>query len=248
MRRYQLHSELEINKEKGEPMKLRKTISRMSARNWLLSLTASTCLLLGDPAHAEPAQPFTSAAQEQAAGTKGVVLISANWGRSWGCGRNDYAQLQLLGFDKIEPGTRPLSQRPELVIEGAESGNAQQIPFSNYAFLVDPGEYEFSLYLIHVARSMTQTAHFSGDRKSLFQDGRSKVGSFKVGAGEIVYVGHFALDCVQAPMPWRFYPETRADFTQYLDKVKQQYPDLDTSKAVFRLFETKLIGKPYVLP
>jgi hypothetical protein len=42
--------------------------------------------------------------------------------------------------------------------------------------------------------------------------------------------------------------ETCADFTRFLDKVRQQYPDLDTSKAVFRLVETKLIGKPYVCP
>jgi len=214
-----------------------------------LSWAATTALsLLTCAALAEPAQPFNEAALAQSSGSKGVVLISANWGRNWGCGGYDHAQLQLLGFDKVEAGAKPLSQRPELVIQGTESGNAAQIPFSNYAFLVDPGEYEFSLYLIHVARSLSRTGNFAGDRKSLFQDGRSKVGSFKIGAGEIVYVGHFAVDCMQAPMPWRYYPETRDDFEQYLSKVKQQYPDLDTAKVVFRLFETTMIGKPYTLP
>lgn len=214
----------------------------------VLSMAAVALPLMHGVAAAEPAQPFNAAALAQNPTGKGAVLIAANWGRQWGCGGNDNAQLQQLGFDKIEPVAKPPGQRPEIVIEGAESGNAAQLPFANYIFLVDPGEYEFSLYRIRVAQSMSRVGQFVGDRKSLFQDGRSKVGSFKVGPGEIVYVGHFALDCAQAPMPWRYYPETRDDFDQYLSKVKQQYSDLDTSKVMFRLFDTKLIGKPYSLP
>lgn len=228
-------------------MKYVTGISSISGRA-RLSWAAAAFSLLANTVSAEPAKPFSEAALAQSSGSKGIVLISANWGRNWGCGGYDNAQLQLLGFDKVEADAKPLRQRPELVIQGTQSGNAAQIPFSNYVFLVDPGDYEFSLYMIHVARSLSQTGDFMGDRKSLFQDGRSKVGSFKVAAGEVVYVGHFGVDCMQAPMPWRYYPETRKDFEQYLNKVKQQYPDLDTSNVIFRLFETTMIGKPYTLP
>ena len=47
---------------------------------------------------------------------------------------------------------------------------------------------------------------------------------------------------------WRYYPEGRDGFNEYLSSVKKIYPALDTEKVVFRLFQTKEFGQDYKLP
>ncbi|MDQ2989021.1 MAG: hypothetical protein M3R60_07970, partial [Pseudomonadota bacterium] len=85
------------------------------------------------------------------------------------------------------------------------------------------------------------------DRSTLLVDGKSKAGSFTVAAGEIAYVGHFSVDCGGVPMPWRFYPEDRAGFDQYLKEFAAELPGLPVEKAKFRLFQTETMGKPFSL-
>ena len=34
-------------------------------------------------------------------GSQGVVLLSVNWGRQWGCGAFENAQLLSLSFDRL---------------------------------------------------------------------------------------------------------------------------------------------------
>ena len=112
---------------------------------------------------------------------------------------------------------------------------------------MEPGEYLFSAYKLKAAKSASQVGFFAGDRASLIVDGKSKAGSFTVAAGEVVYIGHFALDCAQAPMPWRYYPEERQDFEKYLEKVQAEFPGLPIKEAKFRLFETSVMGKTFTL-
>jgi hypothetical protein len=50
------------------------------------------------------------------------------------------------------------------------------------------------------------------------------------------------------PIPWRYYLADRPTFEQYLASIKTKYPELDTSKAQFRLFETTEMGEAFVLP
>lgn len=78
--------------------------------------------------------------------------------------------------------------------------------------------------------------------------GKSLGGTFDVGAGEAVYLGHFYLDCSQQPILWRYYPEGRDEFNGYLASLKKIYPALDVEKVVFRLFQTKEFGQDYKLP
>jgi hypothetical protein len=189
---------------------------------------------------------FTSAAY-QSAKDKAVVLVSANWARRWRCGAFENAALQSFGFDHAGSKKDGLAEKADLLIEDSSLLPASQ-SFVNFAYIVEPGEYLFSSYKIKAAKSMTQVGYFSGDRGSLVSDGKSKAGSFTVAPGEIVYIGHFALDCAKAPMPWRYYPEDKQAFAKYLEAVARDFPGLPVEKAKFRLLETTVIGAPFTLP
>lgn len=87
----------------------------------------------------------------------------------------------------------------------------------NFALVVEPAEYVLSSYKVKAAKSVSQVVYFGGGRTTLVENGKSQAGSFSARAGEVVYIGHFALDCAQAPMPWRYYPEDKRDFSKYLE-------------------------------
>ncbi len=190
--------------------------------------------------------PFSLSAYEAVAKDKALVLVSANWARRWKCGAFENAQLQSLGFDRAGSEKRA-SDKPDVQIEDRSWLPAKQ-GFVNFALIVEPGEYLLSSYKIKAAKSMSQVGYFSGDRTTLVSDGQSRAGSFSIAAGEVVYIGHFALDCAQAPMPWRYYSEEREDFSKYLEVVAKEYPGLPIEQAKFRLFETAVMGNPFSLP
>jgi hypothetical protein len=195
----------------------------------------------------EPAKQFDAAVYEKTISSKAVVLISANWSRKWNCGRYENAELQFLSFDKSGL-QKEFSEKADLIVQD-ESLLPALNTYVNYAFILDPGEYQLFGFRIKLGRSLSSTQAFFGDRKNLAgRDGKSKAGSFTVGAGEVVYIGHFGLDCATAPMPWRYYPETKEDFAKYLDGIKQQFPGLPVQKVVFRLFDTSIMGTPFTMP
>lgn len=211
--------------------------------------TFATALLLSTVASFVSAQegvPFTLSAYEAAAGKKGVVLVSANWSRRWRCAAFENAQLQSLGFDRAGAPKPTPSDKPDISLEDSSWLPAKP-GFVNIALLVEPGEYLLTAYKLKAVKSLSQVGFFSGDRASLVVDGKSKAGSFTVSAGEVVYIGHFALDCAQAPMPWRYYPEERQDFEKYLEKIQSEFPGLPTKDAKFRLFETSIMGNSFTL-
>jgi len=195
---------------------------------------------------ADGAVKFAPSSYEAVAKDRALVLVSANWARRWKCGWFENAQLQSLGFDR-SGSSKAASDTPDILIEDASWLPAKQ-GFVNYALVIEPGEYLLSSYKIKAAKSMSNVGYFSGDRSTLISDGRSKAGSFSVAAGEVVYIGHFSLDCAQAPMPWRYYPEEKADFSKYLELVAKEYQGLPTDHVKFRLFETTVMGNPFRLP
>ena len=81
-----------------------------------------------------------------------------------------------------------------------------------------------------------------------FEEGKPIGGTFTVKAGELVYIGHFGLDCYKEPTIWRYYPGGREGFAHYKQLIKAQYPFLDVEKMQFRLFKTAHLGRDYVLP
>ena len=193
--------------------------------------------------------PFDSAKFAATAGTKGVVLVVVKWARQYRCGAFETAQLRSLSFDKADIPKTDNGSKADLVIEDASILPAgANSPFVNYAFIVEPGEYLLSAFDVRLARSVRDVGHYKGERSRLIAEGKSKGGSFTVDAGEIVYIGHFALDCTFEPMPWRYYPENRDDFAAYLRELSKVLPGIPVDRVKFRLFKTTTMGRPFELP
>jgi hypothetical protein len=174
----------------------------------------------------------------------GVILIQMNWGRTWKCGQFENAQLQALTFTK-SPIDSPESVSLELETPSKLFSDNKFLP---YAFVVQPGEYLLTAFDVKVARSMTDVGHIKGSKDNLIKDGKSIGGSFTVNPGEIVYVGHFGLDCGAEPFLWRYYLDGgRGEFERYIDGFRQKFPFVKNVPVQFRLFSTQTLGNPYSL-
>ena len=132
----------------------------------------------------------------------------------------------------------------DLLLKAPPSLTAGPGAVGHYALLVEPGEYAFSYSELKIARSVNKVDTYSAGRKMLIQGGKSLAGSFKVGAGELVYIGHFATDCVDGRTDdLALLHRGREGFQEYLaNDVKTKYPFLDTGTVQYRLFETNMIG------
>lgn len=174
--------------------------------------------------------------------TKGVVLLAANWNREWNCGGFENAELRSIGFDRMAgPGGN--DKTPDFVVNGSAGTSG----FTNYAFLLDPGSYALTYTKVKVAKSISDVGYFTATRKELFEANTPKGGTFEVEADEVVYLGHFGLDCASQPMMWRFYVETKKDFHAFVKSYQSHYPYLDLTNVQYRLFKTKLFGRDFSL-
>jgi hypothetical protein len=175
---------------------------------------------------------------------RGVVLLHVNWGRRWNCHGYDNAQLQKLVFHSL-PIDAKGSESLELNIPSRLFANDG---FQRYALLVAPGEYALSGFRFKVAASVSDLRIYEPDAATLVADGKAKAGSFRVAAGEIVYIGHFGVDCNGEPTPWRFYIEQAQDFEKYSSELHREFPSTLPVAVTYRLFATETIGTPYSLP
>lgn len=211
---------------------------------------AFALVLLGGvvPCHAggDVYPKLTRSSFNSAAGSKGVVLLAVRWDRRWGCADYENAQLRVIGFDRL-PSSKSDQNRPDILLDDAPRLMTKP-EFDNYALLVDPGEYGLSGFMIKVAKSTTAVDYISAERSNLYKDGKPVGGSFVVAAGEVVYIGNFYLDCYKSPTLWRYYSEGRTGFEKHMAEFKHEYPYLDTTKTIYRLFETKSFGNHYELP
>lgn len=174
--------------------------------------------------------------------TKGVVLLAANWSRAWNCGGFENAELRSIGFDRW--GKSPGKDKPPDFVVNGSAGRAG---FINYAFLLEPGTYAVSHAKVKVAKSISDVGYYTATRSELFKSDTPKGGTFEVAAGQVVYIGHFGLDCTNQPIMWRFYIENMKDFQTYVGSYKPHYPYLDLSNVQYRLFKTKMFGKDFSL-
>ncbi len=173
----------------------------------------------------------------------GVLIIQVNWGRTLKCGQFENAQLQALSFTKSPMDTpQPISL--ELVTPSKLFVDNKFLP---YAFAVQPGEYVLTAFDVKVARSVSDVAHIVGSKENLVKDGKPLGGSFTVNPGEVVYVGHFGLDCGAEPFLWRSYIDGRADFKKYIAGFREKFPFANLLPAHFRLFSTQSLGRPFTL-
>jgi hypothetical protein len=173
---------------------------------------------------------------------QGVVIVYINWGRTWKCGSYENAQILELTFRKM-PLEQSTSQL-ELVTPSRLMVNPR---FERYAYVVAPGEYALTGFDVKVARSVNDVGHFIGDESNLIKEGKPSGGTFNVNAGEVVYIGHFGLDCAVEPFLWRYYARERSDFELVVTKLRESYPVLRDVPVTFRLFSTEMLGKPFSL-
>jgi len=189
-------------------------------------------LLFVVSASADDLVELTEEAYTASAKNSAVILLEINWGRRWGCAGVDNAQLQALTFSQGPGGpTLELTTPSRLFVDNR---------FIPYALIVEPGRYVLTGFDVKVARSMSDVGHLVWNDK----DG----GSFAVAAGEIVYIGHFGLDCTQEPIPWRYYVEGKDEFERYITGFKERFPFVGDVTVQYALFDTALFGSPYSLP
>ena len=172
----------------------------------------------------------------------GVIMIQVNWGRAWKCGQYENAQLQALTFTKS-----PIDNSKQVLDLKTPSKLFVDNKFLPYAYVVQPGEYVLTAFDVKIARSRTDIVHIRGSTDNLIKDGKPVGGSFTVNPGEIVYVGHFGLDCGAEPFLWRYYIDGRADFERYVDGFREKFPFVKSVPVHFRLFTTQMFGNSYSL-
>ena len=191
----------------------------------------------------EPTTSLNEIQYAKFASKKGVVLLAADWNRKWNCGGFENTELRSIGFDYLPKRYNDDVHAPDFIVNGS-TGSPR---FINFAFLLKPGEYAISHIKLKVAKSISDVAYFKAKRSTLFDGDNPKGGTFHVAAGEVVYIGHFALECGQQPLLWRTYLEDGENFQKFVDSYKPHYPYLDLSKVEFRLFKTKMFGYDFEL-
>lgn len=174
---------------------------------------------------------------------KGVVLLAINWNRYWNCGGFENAELRSFGFDFMPKRYVDDEHTPDFVV----NGTAGKPGFMNYAFLLEPGEYAISYTSMKIAKSVSDVSIYTVARSHLFESGNPKGGSFEISAGEVVYIGHFGLDCTFRPMMWRYYAENKDSFLEFVASYKPHYPFLQLDEVQYRLFKTKEFGYDFHL-
>ncbi len=172
-----------------------------------------------------------------------IILIQLNWGRVWKCGQFENAQLQALTFTKS-----PLNNAQAISLDlETPSKLFSDNKFLPYAFVLEPGEYLLTGFDVKIARSASNVAHIKGTKENLIKEGTSTGGTFNVNPGEVIYIGHFGLDCAAEPFLWRYYIDGREEFEKYVTSFRQKYPFLNQTPVQYRLFSTKTLGIPFSL-
>ena len=221
------------------------------AQSWLVLISAAA-MGVGGPVYAGLLSGSNSAdisetAYSSSKNEMGVVLVSVNWQRKWKCGEFENAELLTMGFDLMPITTSVDRTQPAFFLDGPPR-LTKSSGFVPYVALLNPSTYALSQFDIKAARSVSEVGHFSAGPKELIPEGKDALGTFDVRAGEVVYIGHFFVDCAGRPIPWRFYVEDRDGFAKYIAAIKAKYPFLDVSNAQFRLLKTEAFGRNYDLP
>lgn len=221
-------------------MSFRRQIFRDLAA-WLLGLSL---FLLPAAAAAEKLQERS---YEQLAAEMGVVLLDVNWGRRWECAGYENAQLVRLNFESTSRQSGD-GDRYTVIRLQSPSRLFVDSAFLNYGFLVEPGTYALTEWSVKTAKSASDVGYKKAGRQELVDDGVYHGGTFTVGAGEVIYIGNFYLDCYYSPIPWRFYTEGASNFDAHVRQYKAKYAFLQTATVEFRLLKTDNYGTSYELP
>lgn len=173
----------------------------------------------------------------------GVLIVQMNWGRQWKCGAFENAQLQALSFTQL-PSAGGQAVSLEFITPSKLFVDNKFLP---YAWVVQPGEYFLSGFDVKIARSARNVAHIQGNKDNLFKEDKPIGGSFTVNPGEIVYIGHFGLDCGAEPFLWRYYIDEPQEFERYIKGFREKFPFIKNRPVQYRLFSSELFGRPFSL-
>jgi len=207
-----------------------------------LRLLLYVAILCSSPLVAS-AGDITALTQSTFKANRGVVLLQVNWGRKWPCGKFENAQIEALTFTQWPPA----ASTPVVLSLETPSRLMVDNSFVPYALVVAPGQYALSGYDVKAAHSKTDVGHFHATTADLIKDGKPLGGTFSVSPGEIVYIGHFGLDCKFNPIPWRYYVEGRDEFERYVSGFRKKFPFAKDTPVQYRLFSTKMLGEEYGL-
>jgi hypothetical protein len=208
-------------------------------------LTVSVLVLAFGIAAGEHGNELTEDSYADAGSQLGVIIFEINWGRKWNCGPFENAQLQRLTFtnrsdhSNLFDGTELSLETPSKLFVDDE--------YTPMAIMVEPGTYALTGFDVKTARSMSDIGHFLGTEKELLPDGLPRGGTYSIAPGEIIYIGHFGLDCGDDVIPWRYYLTERQGFESFVAGFREVYPFTASTDVEFRLFETEAIGSSYSL-
>jgi len=177
----------------------------------------------------------------------GVVLVDVNWGRQWGCGKFENAQLASLKFEQVPLDDEEHDKYSEIKLESPSRLFVKK-HFLSHGFMVKPGKYAFTEWSVKVAKSVREVGYFNAGRDKLVDGNNYPGGTFEVGANEIIYIGNIFLDCLQTPIPWRYYTEGKEKFLQHVEQYKTKFGFLKDREITYRLLDTKYFGSSYSLP
>jgi hypothetical protein len=209
-------------------------------------LLAALTLMLLAALPAEAQIPLSESAFRESGSSMGTVILQVNWGRYWKCGPYENAQLQRLAFRRLgDNGDSPSDKDWEL---SPSSTLLAKPSFEPYILLLPPGKYALRGFRFKVAASRFDIRVADADSSKLIVDGKAVGGSFDLSAGEVVYIGHFGVDCHGEPTPWRFYVDGSQEFEKYVDGFHKRFPFMKDVTVTYRLFQTEHFGQPYSLP
>ncbi len=179
-------------------------IMRLQAIKTMTPVVCALCMCMPDSGAAE----LTQKNFENRSNEMGVVLIDVNWGRQWGCAQYENAQLESLLFENISLNEVEQNEYTQIKLESPSRIFVDK-QFINYGFIVEPGKYAFTEWVVKVAKSGRNVGYRKAGREQLVEGNEYHGGTFEVGAGEVIYVGNMFLDCYYSPIPWRYYTEKR---------------------------------------
>lgn len=211
-----------------------------------IALVLSACIGVTQPIKHKETNLVTKDSYLQNKATHGVVLLDVNWGRWWGCGGHENAQLISLAFDKLPMSSINNEAEPTLVLHSPSRLMVNPV-FLNYAYSLEPGEYAISAISIKVADSRSEVGFLTAQRDKLYSAGVPVGGSFVVKPGEAVFIGNFYLDCAYGPTLWRYHSDGKDAFEAQVKEYKNRFPFLRLDNVQFRLFKTKEFGHDYEL-
>jgi len=201
-------------------------------------------VLVASTLQAIAAQPERLSADRFRAGMpgKGIVLLSINWGRRYGCPGVANAQLLRLTFTQLPITTS--SAKLDLKTPGKLLVNNT---FLNVAYILDPGKYAITDIRVLIAETLNKVDELTVG--GLMEQDNPVGGTFQVEPNEAVYIGSFAMDCAnQGAVPWRFYLEDKASFDKYVAGFKKEYPFAAALPVRYRLFDSAEFGSQFSLP